>query len=773
MNRAMWRELAQDPGFDITVAAPRFFKGDLRPLTIDPEPPESPLKLVALDASGTGWIHGFRYNKAQLHALMRESNFDVVHAWEEPYIYAGYQIARALRGLPSRFVFRTAQNLLKRYPPPFRYFEHATLKRAQGWISGGSLGFETMLKRGYPTDRGRILPLAVDLKAFRPIEDGKRKEVLKEIGLQPPVLGFLGRLSKDKGLALIMQALELLPASQPWNLLLLGSGPYKSNIEAWARARGWQDRVRVKLVKHDDVPRHLAAMDVLLAPSQTTRHWREQFGRMIVEAFACGVPVIGSDSGEIPFVIGDAGRVVSERDPAAWACAICEVLSSPESRVQFAQRGLQRSRTYSCSAVAVQFSEFYRWVAEQPLTAPTQHSSPERASRPRSSTTNNEMPGRLRIVFAVESGTDVRLVEGLAERFELEVIARKIEGGVEVSQKPSRTVATTIGPASRLKFAYSLMKYLAARKDSVDAVIVQGYGVAALAVNLSARRAGLPAYMLVCSPLEAYYKCRKRDFDPAKPYKWHEAAVLRWLARLNAICGQQYLVLSQHLAETVRGHGTHRPIHIVPVYGVDTGVFRFPDRPKREIKACRSLPTQQSLLFFSSRIAPEKDADTLLAAMRLLVDRGRDLTILHRSGGFRIFLEHAKRFGVDNHVIATDAVHPLTELPLDYQACDLCVQASREEGLGFSVLEALACGTPVVAAGVGGLRETIIDGRTGWTYPPGDAAALAHCIEDVLDHPGEASRRALLGRELVVAAFERSLVFDQMTEIMTAKSLEP
>ncbi|HWX54084.1 MAG TPA: glycosyltransferase family 4 protein [Verrucomicrobiae bacterium] len=380
-------------------------------------------------------------------------------------------------------------------------------------------------------------------------------------------------------------------------------------------------------------------------------------------------------------------------------------------------------------------------------------------------------PGeRLRVVFVVESGTDVRLLEGLAERFELEVFARKIEGGVEVSQTPSHPVVVKVGPASRLKFAYSLMRYLAARKGRMDAVIVQGYGVAALAANLSARRAGVPAYMLVCSPVEAYYKCRKKERDPAKPYKWHEAVMLRGFARINAVCGRQYLVLSQHLAETVRGHGTHRPIHVVPVYGVDTRVFRLPDRPRREIKARRSLPTEGALLFFSSRIAPEKDAGTLLAALHLLVDRGRKVKILHRSGGFRTFLEHARRFAVDQHVIATDAVHPLTELPLDYQACDLCVQASREEGLGFSVLEALACGTPVVAAGVGGLRETIIDGQTGWTYPPGDAVALAKCIEDALGDPVEAQRRTVLGRDLVLAKFERCLVFDQMTEIVTAKN---
>jgi glycogen(starch) synthase len=249
--------------------------------------------------------------------------------------------------------------------------------------------------------------------------------------------------------------------------------------------------------------------------------------------------------------------------------------------------------------------------------------------------------------------------------------------------------------------------------------------------------------------------------------------MLRWFARCNAIVGQQYLVLSRHLAETVRGHGTRRPVHVVPVYGVDTNVFHPPGVPKSAIKEQRSLPLNGPLLFFSSRVAPEKDSDTLLAALRLLADRGRNIKILHRSGGFQTFLEHAKRFGVEKYIVATDAVHPVKELPLDYQACDLCVQASREEGLGFSVLESLACGTPVVAASVGGLKETIMNGETGWSYPPGDAAALASCIEDALDNPEEAARRTSRGRELVLRQFETRLVFDKLADIISNRDRIP
>ena len=113
-------------------------------------------------------------------------------------------------------------------------------------------------------------------------------------------------------------------------------------------------------------------------------------------------------------------------------------------------------------------------------------------------------------------------------------------------------------------------------------------------------------------------------------------------------------------------------------------------------------------------------------------------------------------------------------MPLDYASADVCVQASRAEGLGFSVLEALACGTPVVATAVGGLVETVKDGVTGWTVPPGNAAALAAALREALDRPEEARRRAAAGRKIVQGAYESTAAFDALAALFGANpSLSP
>jgi glycosyltransferase involved in cell wall biosynthesis len=366
------------------------------------------------------------------------------------------------------------------------------------------------------------------------------------------------------------------------------------------------------------------------------------------------------------------------------------------------------------------------------------------------------------LCFVVESGTDVRLVEGLARRFDLSIVARRIEGGVEISHPPGESVPITVGPASRFRFALFVWRHLRANRQQIDRVVVQGYGPAALAANLAGRLNRIPTAMLVCSPVEVYYRCRKDQPNAEKQFLRPELFALQGLARSNALIGRQYIVLSQHLADVVRQHGARGPIAVIPIYGIDTTVFKPSTESKAAIRARLGLPTTGALIFFSSRVAPEKDSETLLAAVRSLLDQGRDLWLLHRSGGYRQFMKDAERFGIASRVIATDAVHPHQKLFMDYQASDLCVQASRAEGLGFSPLEALACEVPVIAAAVGGLKETILDGETGWTYPVGDQLALARCIEVVLDDQVEAARRAAAGREMVCARYDEQIVFARL-----------
>jgi glycosyltransferase involved in cell wall biosynthesis len=369
------------------------------------------------------------------------------------------------------------------------------------------------------------------------------------------------------------------------------------------------------------------------------------------------------------------------------------------------------------------------------------------------------------MTFIVESGTDVRLVDALAERYELQVVTRTLPGGREISWPPLNDIEVVAGPGSRLAFARFVRRHL--RRSGARFVLAQGYGLAALAAS----RSGTPSALLVCSPVEEYYACRRRAGMPGKPFRRHELLALQAVARLTARSADRYVVLSQHLRSVVRRHGA-RAVEVIPLYGVDARIFRPPENETPpQIRRRLGLP-EGPLLFFSSRVAPEKDARTLVEAVARLISSGRRVHVLHRSGGWREFLELARAGGITERVTATDASPPFAELADDYRASDVTVQASRAEGLGFSVLESLACGTPVVAAAVGGLRETVRDGITGWTYPAGNADRLAEAIAAVLADPEEARRRAGLGREMVLADYERQIVFDAFDRLVTSAIAE-
>jgi glycosyltransferase involved in cell wall biosynthesis len=305
-------------------------------------------------------VHVFLYGRG-LRGLLGQG-WDMVHCWEEPYILAGGQVAWwTPRGTP--LVYRTAQSLNKRYPMPFNWIERYAMERAAGWICSGQLVAQTLGSRaGYDNRPMSLIPLGVDVEEFYP-DKTAGQTVHRSLGWEqpgPPVIGYLGRFVPEKGLELLTRALDRLQT--PWRALFVGAGPQEPLLRAWAERHG--DRVRLCTdVKHAAVPRYLNAMDIVCAPSQTTPRWREQFGRMIIEAFACGVPFVGSDSGEIPHVVRDAGVIVGEADEAGWCRALTELLQDPDHCRELAARGLGRARTeFAWPVVARRYLDFFEQV---------------------------------------------------------------------------------------------------------------------------------------------------------------------------------------------------------------------------------------------------------------------------------------------------------------------------------------------------------------------------------------------------------------------------
>jgi glycosyltransferase involved in cell wall biosynthesis len=318
-------------------------------------------RLVPVDAYLTGRTHVFVYG-SRLKSLLAEP-WDLVHCWEEPYIAAGGQTAWWARRTP--LVFRSAQSLNKSYPPPFRWIERYAMARAAGWICSGQLVAENLKVRpGYAGLPMAQIPLGTDTTIFRP-DCSRGKAIRESLGWDaggPPVVGYLGRFVPEKGVTVLQHALD--EVRPPWRALFVGAGPLEASLRKWAERHG--DRVRIcNAVVHDQVPAYLNAMDIMCAPSQTTPGWKEQFGRMLVEAFASGVAVVGSDSGEIPYVVRDSGLVVGEKDEEGWSQAIAGLVEDRAKRDELSARGVARaSDEFAWPVVARRYLDFFNLIAE-------------------------------------------------------------------------------------------------------------------------------------------------------------------------------------------------------------------------------------------------------------------------------------------------------------------------------------------------------------------------------------------------------------------------
>lgn len=300
--------------------------------------------------------HYHLYYFPTLPERLRKFQPDVVHIDEEPYNMATWLAMRQAHSAGAKTLFFTWQNLVRRYPPPFNWIERQVLSGVDYAIMGNQEATQVWQSKGYAGPHRVIPQFGVDPELFSP-------------GPRDPGRAFIigsanRRLVPEKGVDLLLRAAAGLPGV--WRLHVAGDGPELPALRRLAAELGIAARVHFDgPLASDQVPTYLRNLDALVLTSRTMPNWKEQFGRVLVEAMACGVPVLGSRSGEIPHVIGDAGLIVPEEDIDAIRNGLLQLMQDDTLRLELARRGRQRVlERFTQAQIAAETVDVYRTMLE-------------------------------------------------------------------------------------------------------------------------------------------------------------------------------------------------------------------------------------------------------------------------------------------------------------------------------------------------------------------------------------------------------------------------
>ncbi len=317
VNQRKWAALANSFPVDVGVLAPKVWPGSVwgRPFTF--QPPQPPLTGYGEFTFCARHSGAHLYSPLRLARVVRHFRPDLIQVEQECFSLVTFELAVAarLRRLPlAVFCWENVDRPLSAFRKRARRF---VFDSAGLLIAGGETSAETLRQWGYSGKLAVIPQLGV--------EPGLRAPSRDENSSTPLRVGFVGRLVKAKGVDILVRAAsKLLDRGVPVHVSICGAGPDREALEQTAgdlnihSAIHWQGAV-----PHARVPEFLERVDVLVLPSRSVEGWREQFGHVLLEAMTKGIPVVGSDCGEIPNVIRRSDLVFPEDD----CDALCEILT--------------------------------------------------------------------------------------------------------------------------------------------------------------------------------------------------------------------------------------------------------------------------------------------------------------------------------------------------------------------------------------------------------------------------------------------------------------
>jgi glycosyltransferase involved in cell wall biosynthesis len=357
-DRGFYRALGQTTDVSMTLVVPKCWKEQFGVRRFEQE--AGPLPVIASEVIFAGKSHRALY--VSLRQILLKTEPDILYVNAEPESFLAWHATVLRRRVSPRtkVVFASWRNIEGEngvYPYRLRllnlHAEKVVLKGADQCIARSLSARDIFVQKGFSNTT--VIPPCVDTMIFRPLTVGAAPAPRSNVF----TVGYIGRFSHLKGVDLLLLAAKKLQAG--YRIRLVGDGPAKLSWAKLANSLGLNRNIEwLPPVDHGMVPELVRTFDVLVLPSRTSEYWKEQFGRVLIEAMACGVPVIGSSSGEIPHVIGDAGLVFKEGDAQGLALGIQRLMDDEMLRKELIRKGLERANArYAVPVVAAEYHSLF------------------------------------------------------------------------------------------------------------------------------------------------------------------------------------------------------------------------------------------------------------------------------------------------------------------------------------------------------------------------------------------------------------------------------
>lgn len=323
------------------------------------------INIVKCDIAMSGKNHFFFY-KEDFKRYIKDFKADVIKIHEEPWSYVTFQSLLKLKDIKVCKICFTWQNIHKNYPYPFRFFENFTYKNVAAIQCGNTETMEILRRKSFNGMVEVIPEIGVDEEIFKRNNVLKLKEKLHV--KDKIVIGYVGRLVYEKGVYDLLKVFgELIYKYKSVHLIFIGAGDKKDMILKWVNDYGLKDKfTHIGWVKTSEMPNYMNLLDIMVLPSFEVRGnfwkgWKEQFGRVLIEAMSCEVAVLGSSCGAIPEVIGDGGLVFKEKDLIDMKEKLKILIEDGELRRNLGKLGRERVlENFTHKKVAQKTLEFYK-----------------------------------------------------------------------------------------------------------------------------------------------------------------------------------------------------------------------------------------------------------------------------------------------------------------------------------------------------------------------------------------------------------------------------